>query len=210
MHKLPTVANLVGDPPLVHFNIVARLHAIDHAFIVLHANVVATCGNAVNTWGFLQKPNALLKEKIFVKQRAHGANINHIAAEFIVQRDAWENINLLNAAAAIHHQLAGARDLAREANATRAHDATIAVQQNMRANIFLGTLVLGFFETTFATTILITVILQMTLARLIAHGAIHRMIDEQKFHDGLLIADRLGRIGVHHLAFNRRRLTRWK
>ena len=51
----------------------------------------------------LQQPNALLKQKILIQQRSNRAQIDHIARQFIVQREARHDVDLLVAAAVDHH-----------------------------------------------------------------------------------------------------------
>ena len=110
-------------------------------------------------------------------------------------------------AATVDHEFVGLCHFARESNATRAHDATIAVKQNVWTNVLLGLLVLRFLKARCAASVLVGIILQRALAGLIAHRAIDRVIDEEILHHRLLILYGLRAVGVDNHAFGRSLLT---
>ena len=208
MHELPAVADFVGDPEAIDRGIRTRLEPVHRTFGVLDREVVATGGQTVDGRRLGQEPHPLLEQEVFVQQRPHRTQVHHVRAEFVVEAHAREHINLLGRATTINNQLPRARDLLGEANTAGAHDATVGIQQDMLANVLLGGLDLGFEEAAFGPSVLVGVVLQVALARLVAYGAIHRVVDQQVFHDRLLVADGFGRIGVHHHALTARGLAR--
>ena len=78
MHWLVRIARVVADPPGVHFRVVTRLDAINHALIVMQPDVLPARIHRRNRRRFLQQPDALLEEKILVEQRADRAEIDDI------------------------------------------------------------------------------------------------------------------------------------
>ena len=151
----------------------------------------------------MEEPYPLLKEKILVQQRPYRADVNHVRTEFVVQRHPREDIDLLRRPAPHDDQFIGPRHFAGEAHTSRTHDAAIGIQQHVRTHIFFRLFDLLLGKAGLPPAELIGVILQMTLPRLIAHRAIHGVVDKQVFHDRLLVEDRLGRVGVDHLAIAR-------
>src|SRR5204862_3916838 len=137
-----------------------------------------------------QQPDALLEEEILVEQGADGAEIDDVAGEFVVQRFAGEDADLLLVAAAFDEELGLAADFAREADAARAHDAAVVVEQDVEADVLLGLLVFVLLKAALAAAVLVGVILEQAFARLIADGAVEGVIDQQVFHHLLLIGDR--------------------
>jgi len=92
----------------------------------------------------LEQPDALLEEEIFIEQRADGAEIGDVAAELIVGGLPGNTSISLAVAAAIDVKLALAGDLAREAHAASAHDATVVVEGRCSCRrSFLGFLALS-------------------------------------------------------------------
>ena len=208
MHELPAVADFVGDPEAIDRGIGTRLEPVHRTFGVLDREVVATGGQAVDGWGLGQEPHPLFKQEVFVQQSTHGTQVHHVRAEFVVEPHAREHIDLLGSSTTINDQFPSARDLLGEADTAGAHDAAVGIQQDMLANILLGRFDLGFKEAAFGSPVLVGVVLQVALARLVAHRAIHRVVDQQVLHNGLLVADGLGRISVYHHALTARRLAR--
>src|SRR6185436_217574 len=119
-----------------------------------------------------EKPDSLLVQKVVAAQRPNRAEVNDVPRQLVVERLAWEDVDLGVMPPADDLQLGRAADLAREADAARAHDAAIGEQRNVRANVWLvGRRVLlvdhparGFAEA-------IAEVLQQALARLVAHRA---------------------------------------
>ena len=78
-----------------------------------------------------------------------------------------------------------------------------------RADIFVEHHTLFFVEAGGTAAITYSQVLQLTLATLVAYGAIKRVVDEQKLHDRLLRLDGTLRFGVHDHALRHRRCTSW-
>jgi hypothetical protein len=204
---LPRVAHLVGDPPRVHVHVGARLDAVHLAVVVLDEEVVAARGEAVDRRRLGQEPHALLEQELLVEQRAHRAQVDHVAGQRVVERLAREDVDHLAVAAAVDHQLVGAGHLAREAHAARAHDASVAVEEDARPDVLLRVLDLLLEEAALPAAVLVGVVLQVALAGLVADGAVDRVVDQQELHHRLLVGDGAGAVGVDDHAVGAVRLA---
>src|SRR5207248_10718175 len=100
-NRLVAVARIIADPPLIDLGVIARLDAIDYALIPFQPDIFSAGIDGRDRWRLLQQPDTLLEEKILIEQRADGADINDISRQFVIQRLAGENINLLLMSAAI-------------------------------------------------------------------------------------------------------------
>ena len=72
-----------------------------------------------------------LIQKVLVAQRPDGAEIDHVARELVVQREAGHHVDFFVRAAAGDHQFARAADFPREADAAAAQDAAIDEQRHV-------------------------------------------------------------------------------
>src|SRR5690606_32021860 len=159
--------------------VLAGLDAVNAALVVLDPDVVAAGGDAVDGRGSLQEPHALGEQEVLVEQRAHRADVDDVRAQLVVQRPAGEDIDLALVAAAGDHQLARAGHFAGEAHAAGAHDAAIGVEGDVRPDILLGLLDLLLLEAAGRAAVLVAVVLQVALTRLVADGAVQRVVDQQ-------------------------------
>src|SRR6202011_1260000 len=90
-----------------------------------------------------QVPDALLVEEVLAAEGADGAQIDDVAGQLVVQWLAGEDVDLGVAAAVDDLQLGGAGNLAREADAARAHDAAVGKERDLVGELRLvGRLVL--------------------------------------------------------------------
>src|SRR4030095_12261307 len=112
-------------------------------------------------------------------------------------------------AAIVHREFARPGYLSSETDAASAKDAAFLVQDNGGSNrerlLALG---LVLVKTGIVSPVLHIVVLQLTLTRLIAHGAIEGMVKEEKLQDGLPIAERVGCLGPDHQTLRNRSSTR--
>ena len=101
-----------------------------------------------------------------------------------------------------YRQFSRFADIASEANASRAQDAALLIQHDMRADggCFF-TFPLVFIEARVVKTVLHVIILQFALTGLIADRTIQRMIQKEELKDRLPIAQGCRRLGAHHHAF---------
>ncbi len=129
-----------------------------------------------NTLRFFIAPVPWFKQEIFADQRSDRANIRRIHREFVIQGFAGEDIDFRMITAILNHQFIGAGNFFRKAHATRTEDATGSDQQDFRSQILTRWYTLVKFKATLIFTVFITVILQITLAGLVALRAIHRVI----------------------------------
>ena len=132
------------------------------------------------------------EQEVLVEQRTDGAQIDHVGGQVVVERLAGEDVDLLGAAAAEDADLAGAGDYTGEAHATRAHDAAVGVELDVRAYVLDGLLDLLLLEPRLGAAVLEAVVLEVALAGLVADGAVQRMIDQQELHHRLLVGDGFG------------------
>jgi hypothetical protein len=84
---VPAVAALVADPPLVDVRILAGLEPVDGVLVVLGVDRAAGRAAAADVGLALQEPDPLLVEEVLVAERAHGAEVDHVAGELVVERD---------------------------------------------------------------------------------------------------------------------------
>src|SRR5262249_1396935 len=78
-----------------------------------------------------QAPNPLLVQKILASQGADGAEVNNIGGQLVINRLIGEDVDLGVMAPVDDLQLSRAGDLARKADAARAHNATIGEERNI-------------------------------------------------------------------------------
>ena len=105
---VPAIAALVTDPPGVHVGILAWLEPVDRVLVVLGVDGAAGGAAAADVGLPLHEPDTLLVEEVLVAERAHRAEVDDVAGEFVVERMAGEDVDLLLRAAAGDHQLARA------------------------------------------------------------------------------------------------------
>jgi hypothetical protein len=97
------------------------------------------------------------------------------------------------AAAGVHAQLRVLADLAHEANAAGAEDAALLVEDHQLAQRDpLPQLHLGEVEARGGGVVLEVVVLQLALARLVADGAVDRVVHQQELEGGPLLVLHLG------------------
>jgi hypothetical protein len=104
-------------------------------------------------------------------------------------------------AAIVHRELARLGYLSSETDAACAKDAAFLVEDN-RGSDRKRLLALGLvlIETGIVSPVLHIVVLQLTLTRLIADGAIEGMIKKEKLEDRLPVTESLGCLGPNHQA----------
>src|SRR5205085_2806415 len=157
---------------------------------------------------FLEEPDALLVQEVLAAQGPDRAQIDDIAGQLVVHRLAGEDVDLFAVAAVGDHQFAAAADFAREADAARTHDAAVAEQCDVLADVRLvGRQVFGIDHPASGAAEAVAVVLQLALAGLVAHRAVERVIEEQRFQRLLLrlaglvaVGDNDGAVLGGHLA----------
>src|SRR6266508_3333665 len=162
-----------------------RLKARDPILIGLDADVAARAAARTDRRGLLQIPNSDLETKIAIRERAHGADVDHIGRQRIVEHGALEQRNGRMIAAVDHGEFIGFGDLLAKAHAARTLDAALAVEDDIwPENRSLAVVYLANVKAALLTVMLHVIILQPALARLIADRTVDRVIDQQKLQNG--------------------------
>ena len=106
-------------------------------------------------------------------------------------------------------------DLAHEPHAARAEDAAVAIEHQRRAEVDIGAHALAVehapreFHAALVRAEAVGEVLQRTLAALVAHGAVERVIDQQELEDAGAGFDDVWRLrGDDHAVGHRRRTGR--
>ncbi len=195
--SVPNKARLVGNPFLVHAVMVARQEAHHFAPLRVHTNVRAKRVHHVDGFGLGQLPRTRCKCVGLRYQRTDGAQINDVALHVAFERltQIAGDLRILATARLAH--LANASDLGGEAHATCAGNAAGHMGFNERPKIEIFRRPLRLAETAKVDAIGHRLILQVTLATLIADRAIQRVVDQQKFHHAFARLLHHRRIGLH-------------
>src|SRR5262245_12325373 len=120
----------------------------------------------------LHEPDALLVQKVLVAERPDRAEIDDAAGHFIGKRMPRENVDFLVGAAIDDHQLAGAGDLAREADAAGTHHAAIDEERDRVAHRPLAAREGADVGPALVPAMLEVVVLKVALAGLVADRAV--------------------------------------
>ena len=197
-------AAVVAHPVVVDLDVEARLVALDVAAPVLHGDVAAHLAAGAERRLLVEVPDALGEAEAGRGQGAHRADVHHAGGERVGQLLARERADLDARAAVEEAELAGARDLLGEADAARALDAAVHVEDDVGAErdalaARVGPLVL-VLEARVGDAVLEGVVLQAALAGLVADRAVERVVDEEELHHPLLRLVDLGHVGAHHHA----------
>ncbi len=172
--------------------------------------VAARRATLANRRSSAQKPDSRFESKVFRREGTYRANVlGHervVAVELSTRGD--EDLVQVAALAHVEHGVFG--NLGHEPHASGAHDATLAVVDDRRAEHDTLGLVNGLVaHSLLVATVLEPVVLQLALAGLIADGAIYRVIEEQKLLDvAARLTNVVARVREHFHPFRGRRVTR--
>ena len=197
---VPAVPPLVTDPPGVHRGILPGLEPVDGVLIVFGVDRAAGRAAATDVRFALQEPNPLLVEEILVAECTHGAEVDDIAGEFVVEWIAWEDVDFLLGAAGVHHQFARAGDLAGEPHAPGTHDAAIDKQRDRRTHVPLAAVEGLDVGPPLGLTVLEVVVLQQAFPRLVTDRAVDWVIDEECLLNPSPALDHIRALGDDHRA----------
>ena len=143
------------------------------------------------------------------RERSDRADLHGIPREVAAERlvGEREHLSVVATRGEVNEGVAG--HFVGEACAAVAQDAPFTVEQNDVADRNrLLVMALLFDEAALARAVAERLILQRTLATLVTHRTVERMIGEQQFEDALVSTLHLRRIGTHHLAVGHRRHAR--
>ena len=210
VQALVAEAVAIGDPGFVDG--LARLRhdaqqlTAQHMPVELSAEAVV--GRDQRMLGHL--PGTCLEAVWLAVQRAHGAQVDDVAREFVIDAVLDEGADLHVLAAPGGAELLDAGNVLPEAHAARAVDAAGHVGGYQRPEAQILDHALAFVVTRHVATEAHRQVLQFALAALVADRAIKRMIDEQELHGRLLRRDRLGRARIDLHALGDRRGAGWQ
>src|SRR5204863_194303 len=120
-------------PVVVDVRVEARLVALDRALAVLERDVAADVTAGAERRLLVEVPDALGEAELRRGQSAHRADVDDAGRKLVVERLAGEDADLGRGAALEERELRGLRDLVREADAPRALDAAVHVEQHRRS-----------------------------------------------------------------------------
>ena len=159
-------------------------------------------------------PRARLEAVVARRDRADGAHVHQVPREQRVHAFLLEGRNLAPVAAIDDVDLGVGVDFLHEPHAPRAEDAAVAVEQQRRTEVHVGLDALAVEHApreahpALVRTEAVGEILERTLATLVAHGAVERVIDQQKLEDARACLDDIRGLRVHHHSFGDRRRAR--
>jgi hypothetical protein len=196
----------VGDPALVDVFVFQRQHAHDLAALDLCDQVGAGAVVRADRLATRQLPCAGAVAEGLAGERAHRADVDHVARQLAVDRAAGDGGDLAVLAAVNHAQLHHAGHFLAEAHAAGAMDAARhLLHRDQRADVLVEDDALFFGVAAGAAAIADGQVLQLALAALVADGAVQRVVDEQELHHRLLCLHRLVALGTHDHAVGGRR-----
>ena len=177
------MARLVGNPFLIDLFIEARQHPHHLRPARIDADVAALRIHHIDGFGLAQFPGPRVEGIRLGGQRAHRAQIHHIAGQFAGEGLFQIGGDFHVLAAAGGAQIGHARDFGGEAHAAGALDAAGHDGLDQRAHIFVFDRALVLVEAVErGAAIAHRLVLQIAFAALVADRAIQRMIDQQEFH----------------------------
>ncbi len=178
---------LVGDPAFVHRRILEWHNAQYAVALRLHDQVAAERIMRRHRSAPRELPGPRRVAERLRRERAHGADVDHVAGQLGVHAPTDERDDLRVLAAADHAELHHAGDLLPEAHATRALDAARHfLRRHERSQVLVEDDALGLGIAGRRPPVADREILQLAFAALVADRAVERMVDQQEFHHALL------------------------
>src|SRR5690606_32384590 len=188
----------VADPALVDVFVLEGNHALDAIELDLGNEVGAQTVVRADRTTAGQLPGTGRHLVGTRQQRAHRAEVDHVAGEFGFNRLADEGGDLGKLAPVHHADFHHAADLFAETHTTGAVNATLhAFGGNERAHALGHDHALRFLVAGGRLAVTDRQVLQLALTALVADRAVERVIDEQELHDGVLCRDSLLGACVH-------------
>ncbi len=185
-------AALVAQPAPVDLGVVAREDALRLALARRHADVAADGAEPADRGHVLDLPRAGLEAVLRREQRAHGAELGHVAGERAGVGLVLERGDHRQRAAVAGHELPVLGDVLREARAAVAEDAALAVERDRgRERDRLVERPLRERHPARARAPAERQVLERALAALVADGAVERVVDEDELQRRVLALGRL-------------------
>ena len=188
----------IGNPALVDGLVLERHDP--HHLVVLHLDHQVGPGGIV--WADalaarkLPRPGAVAER--LAGQRAHRADVDHVAGKLRIHRSPDKGFDLGMLAAVGHAEFHHTGDLLAKTDTARAVDAARHLfHRDERTYVLVEHHALFFLVARAGTTVTHRQILQLALTALVADRAIQRVVDEQELHHRLLRLDGLVGLGAH-------------
>ncbi len=191
---VPDMAGLVGDPLLVDGVVDARQDAHDLAPAGIDSDGAAERIHDVDRERLGELPGARHEGVRLGGERAHGAEIDHVARQVRHHAPLEIGGDLHVLAAADGAELLDAGHLGHEAHTARAVDAAIHEGVDQGAEIFVLDRALVVLEAAGVEAVGHGLVLEIAFAALVADRAVERVVDEQEFEHAL--ARLLHRLGI--------------
>ena len=202
----------VSNPALVDGFVLERNNA--HNLVVFDLNDQVGTGRIVGRHRLAarQFPRTGAVAEGLAGQRAHGAQVDHVARQLGVHGIAHHGGDFRVLAAVDHAQLHHAGHFLAKAHATCAVDAAAHLfHRDQRTHILVCHHTLFFFKARSSAAVAHCQILQLAFAALVANGAIQGVVNQQELHHRLLGLDGLFALGAndHALRDGRRAGRQW-
>lgn len=176
----------VGQPVGVHRLVLTRSDAVDLILTAADEDVAAGAAVRIDGLGLLEEPDAHLEAEILGSQCADGTDVDGVKGIVAVEPLARMNREMRVAAAIDESQAIILRDLVHETDAARAENAALIIEDDPLTDVdMLRLLHLGILEAGVGVSVFDGELLQAALTRLVADGAVQRVVDEEKLHDAL-------------------------
>src|SRR5690606_7204247 len=149
----------------------------------------------------VQVPDPRLVQEVLRDERAHRADVHDVARpRRVLEPVAEERVDDRTVPALHHAEAVILRDLAHEPDATGAHDAPVAVVEDVAAEVVPAEDPLRLDRPSVLPPLGGHVVLELALARLVADRAVERVIDQVELEDALARLPRLRTLGQDRLA----------
>ena len=196
----------IGQPAFVQFLMFQRQHPHDLVRHHLHDQVGAEAVVRAHRFSAREFPGAGAVAKRLAGERAHRAQIDHVAGKFGIDRASDEGHDFRVLAAPHHAEFHHAGDLLAEAHAAGAVDAAAHLfHRDQRADALVEYHALLFLVARGARSVAHREVLQLAFAALVANRAVERVVDQQEFHHRLLRGPGVLGFGKHLHAVGDRR-----
>ncbi len=211
VHPLEAVATLVAQPTVVHGLRVDAEQAHETVRRRLHRAAALHRARRARRLDGREVPGPCPEAILARGERTYRADLHGVAREVRVERLLFEvqDLHAIAAVDEVDERVAG--DLVGEADAPRALDTALAVEQHKLAQRDrLGEVALLLDEPRLTGPECERLVLQRALAAPVAHRAVEGVVDEQELEDSVL--DLLHRLVLrvhHHAVGDGRRAGRW-
>ena len=176
----------IRHPAGIHLVVLARGDAVDFVAAGPDGDVGASAAVDIDARRFFEEPHAHLETEIIRCERADWADVGGVERVIRIEQTAGVDGEGRVGAALGETEDRIVGDLVHEADAAAAHDATLVIEADARADIDIFRLFhLHVDEARNAAAVADRVFLESAFAGLVADRAVKRVVDEEKFHHAL-------------------------